>query len=277
MKHHEDISRAIDYIEANLRENLTLADAARAAGYSEYHFLRLFRDALGLTPADYIRKRRISEIVRQLEYDRRPICDIAFEYGFNSKENFIRAFKAEHHILPTEYRAAKNSLKLYGPMRFDADEPAPEVSLVTLEPFRLVAYPSDESFPPNFWNKYNAKKWSARLSGGADAEDFGVSLWNYERGELEYYIGIRGTDARGELDGTVTLEIDGGLYAMFVTPPTEQFEFVNTIRRTWDYIRGWLADNNFRRTGGCEFECYVESSREFSERIYIPIEREVNK
>lgn len=34
-------------------------------------------------------------------------------YGFNSKENFMRAFKREHHILPTEYRSAENSLKLY--------------------------------------------------------------------------------------------------------------------------------------------------------------------
>ena len=44
MKHHDEISRAIDYIERNLKSDLTLDDAAKAAGYSKYHFLRLFLD-----------------------------------------------------------------------------------------------------------------------------------------------------------------------------------------------------------------------------------------
>jgi len=36
----------------------------------------------------------------------RYVSEVAFEYGFNSKENFLRAFKSEHHILPTEYKLA---------------------------------------------------------------------------------------------------------------------------------------------------------------------------
>jgi AraC family transcriptional regulator len=35
-----------------------------------------------------------------------PVSEMAFEYGFNSKENFTRAFISEHHILPTEYSKA---------------------------------------------------------------------------------------------------------------------------------------------------------------------------
>ena len=111
IKYQECIQRVIDYIEENLQCNLSNTELAGIAGYSEYHFLRIFRDIVHLTPADYIRKRRITEIVRCMEKEGRPISDIAFEYGFNSKENFVRAFKAEHHILPTEYKAWKNSLK----------------------------------------------------------------------------------------------------------------------------------------------------------------------
>lgn len=232
--YREHIQRALDYIEENLKNDINNAELAFIAGYSEYHFLRVFKEAVHLTPADYIRKRRISEIVRQMETDNRPISAIAFEYGFNSKENFVRAFKTEHHILPTDFKSAQNSLKLYDRMRF---EPSPfrlEAKLVTLEPFRLIAYKSDEDFPPHFWNKYNTKQWSKKLSGGNVVEDFGVSLWNHALHKVTYYIGIRENDAHGDLTDTVSLDIDGGLYAVFNTPPATHFDFVTTIHRTWD-------------------------------------------
>lgn len=114
MNYKEHIENALEYIETNLKTDMKLADLSRVAGYSEYHFLRVFKEVTGLTPVDYIRKRRLSEIAREMDISERPISDIAFEYGFNSKENFTRAFKAEHHVLPTEYKAAGNSLKLYG-------------------------------------------------------------------------------------------------------------------------------------------------------------------
>ena len=101
MDYQERIEKVIDYIEENLRYEINLADCARVSGYSPYHFLRIFRDAVGLTPADYIRKRRISEISKEILRGNQNISLIAFRYGFNSKENFVRAFKMEKHILPT--------------------------------------------------------------------------------------------------------------------------------------------------------------------------------
>lgn len=270
--YREHIQRALNYIEENLQNDINNAELARIAGYSEYHFLRVFKEAVHLTPGDYIRKRRLSEIVRQMAVDSRPISSIAFEYGFNSKENFVRAFKTEHHILPTDFKSAQNSLKLYDRMSFEAVPFRLEAKLMTFEHFRLVAYQSDEDFPPHFWNKYNSKQWSKKLSGGKTVEDFGVSLWNHALHKVTYYIGVRETDAGGDLTDTVTLDIAGGLYAVFDTPPATHFDFVNTIHRTWDYIIDvWLPENGYRRTGGFELESYVEESRKFSERIYIPI------
>ncbi len=49
---------------------------------------------------------------------------------------------------------------------------------------------------------------------------------------------------------------------------------MNTIQRTWQYIAGvWLPENGYERTGGAEFETYVETSRTFSEEIYIPLQK----
>lgn len=272
------IKKVIEYIEAHLKEDsmgvLDNGTLARVAGYSEFHFLRIFRDAVGLTPADYIRKRRISEIIRCIDDGNRPMSDIAFEYGFNSKENFTRAFKKEHKILPTEFRTAKCSLRLYEPFKFDVDELQLNASLIYLDDFTLIAYPSDEDKPPSFWNKYNAEKRSLRLSGGKVVEDFGAMEWNGERNRLDYYIGIRAEEANGDLTDTVIIQVKGGLFAHFDTPPTTQHDFVATIRRTWDHIyQVWMPNHGYKRGVGFELESYVESSKEYTERIYIPIEK----
>lgn len=273
------IQSVLNYIEEHLKDDrqgvLDNGTLAQIAGYSEYHFLRLFRETVHLTPADYIRKRRISEIVRRIGEGNRPMSDIAFEYGFNSRENFTRAFKNEHHILPSEFRTANCSLRLFEPFVFDPAEPRPEVSMRYLERFSLTAYPSDEPSPPLFWNKYNAERRSVRLSGGAVTEDFGTMIWNADKGRLDYYIGIRAENASGDTTGTVSLDISEGLYAVFDTPPAAQHNFISTIRRTWDWIyQKWLPDSGYIRADGFELESYVESSKKYSERIYIPIKKE---
>ena len=270
--HVKNIENSINYIEANLQNTIDLTSCAKACGYSRYHFLRLFKYVTGLTPADYIRKRRISEIAKQIAENDAYISELAFRYGFNSKENFTRAFKAEHHILPSEYKAAKNSLKLYERFSLEGTDFSLTPEIVTLEDFALTVYKSDEAHPPDFWNKYNAKGYSAVLSGGHIVCDYGVSIWNAEAGRLDYYAGIKKDEARGDLRGTQTLEIQGGLYARFTTPPARHCDFVNTIRKAWDYIfRTWLPQSDYAFTGGCQFECYVEASRVYSEEIYIPV------
>lgn len=274
MNYIEHLSRALDYIEDNLTQELKLPELAKAAGYSEYHFLRIFKEATGLTPADYIRKRRICEIVRGTEQTGRPMSEIAFACGFNSMESFTRAFKAEHHILPREHKAARNSLKLYDRLRFETQPLMLEPEIVTLEPFGIVAYRSDESYPPNFWNKYNAQKRSLKLSGGAACEDFGVCAWNAAEQKLDYFCGVREEVAKGDTTGTVLLNIRGGLYAVFETPTASYLNFVNAIHDTWEFInRVWLPNSGYGRTGGYEFEAYAEAGRTFREKISIPLER----
>lgn len=273
MDYKEHIARAVEYIEQNLTNEIDLAACAKACGYSKYYFLRVFKEVTGMTPADYIRKRRLSEIAKRICQDDEYISEIAFAYGFNSKENFTRAFKEEHHILPTEYKQVKNSLKLCEPLSFDTKPFSVEPEIISLPGFFLTVYKSDESSPPYFWNKYNAKKLSLRLSGGKVCEDYGISYWNEEEKRLYYYIGIRTEEALGDVTGTEQIEIPGGLYAMFKTPATTHADFINTVHRTWNYINTvWLPQSGYIRKAGYEFECYIEQSREYSEKIYIPIE-----
>jgi len=66
MDYREHIARAVEYIEKNLKNEIDLAACAKACGYSKYYFLRIFKEVTGMTPADYIRKRRLSEIARRI-------------------------------------------------------------------------------------------------------------------------------------------------------------------------------------------------------------------
>ena len=160
MDYREQIEKAIEYIEENLQCEISLAECARVSGYSPYHFLRVFRSTVGLTPSDYIRKRRITEISREMMQGKQYLSSIAFRYGFNSKENFIRAFKKEHQILPTEYKKAQNSLKLYEKFRFETKECVIVPQIVELQPFSLTVYPCNGESVPNCWNNYNARGYS---------------------------------------------------------------------------------------------------------------------
>lgn len=268
MEYKVHIQKAIDFIEENLKYDINLSDCAKAAGYSLYHFLRIFKEVTKLTPADYIRKRRLTEIIKNMTGSK-YLSDIAFEYGFNSRENFIRAFKAEHHVLPNEYKSTKNSLKLYEKLNLYVKpfHIAPEI--IMLESFSLTVYKSDEEYPPHFWNKYNCKKLSRKLTGGKVCNDYGVSEYN---GKLNYYIGVRTEDANGDLAGTINIIVPRGLYAVFTTPQSNTYNFVGTIHMTWQFIQDvWFPNSDYIRRNAPEFEVYNEESRSFQEKIYIPI------
>lgn len=271
----EHIERVVSYIEEHLADDTVLDVAALAgvAGYSEFHFLRAFRKAVRLTPADYVRKRRISEIVRRIGKGE-SMSDIAFAWGFNSRENFTRAFKKEHGILPSAFRNAACSLRLYPPFSFERGDPAPAVSICRLEGFAVLAYPFGTDFAPTAWNRYNAEKRSLRLSGGTTEEDYGIMIRRPD-GKLAYSIGIREERAKGDTAGTVRMEIRAGIYAVFDTAASEQHDFVRVIQTTWDWIYDvWMPENGWRRGPGYEFETYAETSRKYTERIFVPIVRE---
>ena len=273
------VMRLIDHIESHLTDDrdgvLDTAALADLAGYSPFHFIRLFRAAIGLTPADYIRKRRISEIVSRIGREDRPLSDIAFAFGFNSKENFTRAFRREHRISPSDYRRSGSSLRLYPPFSPEERKIRPEASLGFRDELTVVAYPYREKTPPHAWNLYNAERRSLRLSGGTPVEDVGVMKRDPGTGELSYWIGIPEKFAKGDLTGTVRVTIPGGLYAFFRTPEAGRDDFVAAIRYTWEYIRDvWLPQNGYRRKEGCECEIYAEWSRTYRETICIPIEKE---
>jgi AraC family transcriptional regulator len=98
------IARAIDYVEAHLQEDISVADMAAAVSYSLFHFSRMFNQATHQTPYDYLIRRRLTESAHALVQTDAKIIDVAFDYQFNSPETFSRAFKRLFGIQPRQWR-----------------------------------------------------------------------------------------------------------------------------------------------------------------------------
>jgi AraC family transcriptional regulator len=98
------VTSVIRRIERDLTGELDLADLAREARLSPYHFLRTFRSLTGVTPHQFILRRRLREAALRLASEQARVLDIALDCGFGDVSNFNHAFRAEFGINPRDYR-----------------------------------------------------------------------------------------------------------------------------------------------------------------------------
>lgn len=107
------IQVAIEYIELNLQNDIRLASIAKAAGYSMYHFDKLFKYTVGDSVIEYLRKRRLTMAARDLLSTKDRVIDIAVKYGFNSQQAFSLAFRTQFTLPPGQYRKLGKHLVFY--------------------------------------------------------------------------------------------------------------------------------------------------------------------
>lgn len=97
------VTRVVRTIEHDPTGAHTLAELAREAGLSPYHFLRTFEHVAGVTPHQFILRARLREAALRLAESSR-ILDIALESGFGDLSNFNRSFRAEFGVSPRVWR-----------------------------------------------------------------------------------------------------------------------------------------------------------------------------
>jgi AraC-like DNA-binding protein/ligand-binding sensor protein len=103
------VLRARQYIEKHRSEELSLADVARAAGASIFHFCKVFHKSTGLTFTDYLARVRLEDARNRLLNPNLRISEIAYDVGFQSLTQFNRTFKRVFGQSPTEFRAGLSS------------------------------------------------------------------------------------------------------------------------------------------------------------------------
>jgi len=105
----KDRRRAVEtalWIDSHSQEEIDLEAAARQAGISPFHFLRLFSDVLGVTPHQYLLRSRLRHAARRLADDDSPITEIAYDVGFGDLSNFVRTFRRAAGTSPKKFRRA---------------------------------------------------------------------------------------------------------------------------------------------------------------------------
>jgi len=107
-----DERRALElarHLDEAFRERVTLADLASHAGLSRFHLLRLFRQATGVTPHQYVLRRRIDWAAHRLLETSAPVTTVAYDCGFEDLSNFNRTFRGTYGLSPRAFRRARGA------------------------------------------------------------------------------------------------------------------------------------------------------------------------
>ena len=99
------IQASVDYMLNNFDKDLTLAEIARASGYSEGRFCHIFKEITGYTPFTYLNRIRIIKASEKIIITNEKITNIASENGFENMSYFNRVFRKHMGMSPKEYRA----------------------------------------------------------------------------------------------------------------------------------------------------------------------------
>lgn len=102
------VQKAREYIDQHKTEQLSLADVAKAAGASVFHFCKVFHKSAGLKFTDYVARVRLEDARTQLLNPSRRISEVAYDVGFQSLTQFNRTFKRVFGQSPTEFREHLN-------------------------------------------------------------------------------------------------------------------------------------------------------------------------
>lgn len=259
---------------------------AKKAKYSPYHFSRIFTETIGISVMSYVTWRKLQYALYDLSQGKKVI-DVAMEYGFETHSGFTKAFIHCFGFPPSlcYMRISVNppiemNVNMLKNKFFGGNAMNPHI--IELTPFAVVGYPSRHTKPnmkntadaPTFWNTINLD-YSTILTKLYDtfpkSKHCEISMCydvDENTGEFSYMLG-RGIDNLDELANIqpdmTQVNIIGGLYAIFSTPPADSY--IQVAQDTWnDIFLNWLPQSEFeyderrhdfeyhdRRDHGCYF------------------------
>lgn len=197
------LGKAIDYIEDNLDKEISYDEAARIACCSPYYFQRVFSYVSGVSLAEYIRRRKMTQAAFELQRADSRVIDVALKYGYYSPTSFNRAFQNVHGITPTAAKLGGNVLQAYPSIQFKIEitgGSAMAYRIVKKPPLRIVGIriplTSDMEdnlrIVPEFWKALLQGEQFleiCKLSNGEPRGILGISVYKNPK-EIYYYIGV---------------------------------------------------------------------------------------
>jgi len=280
----QSILNAIDFIEENLDEDISLNQVTEVTGFSKYHFLRIFKSISGSTLNEYIRKRRLTKSANYLLLTHEGILDIAIRFGYSSQESFTRAFKDMYGQTPYVYR--RNGIhrtyldkvllteKILN-MKEGINVMKPEI--VEKEGFTLVGMKyegkNDNGEIPLLWYNFflRLKEIKNRVNNSVS---YGYDTWTEkinETGEFTYIAGVEVEDDTCVPEDMVCIKVPGNKYAVFTMD-----SIIEDVGKTVGEIYSkWLPEAGLQLADNYDFEYYNENFKPNDENsklyFYVPI------
>lgn len=113
-QYQKRIASAMDYIQANLKNNPDLKSVARKAHLSPFHFHRIFKLVVGETVADFTRRIRLEKAAGVFFYHKDiSVTEVALELGFSSSQNMAKSFKQHFNLTPSDIRQLTSREELH--------------------------------------------------------------------------------------------------------------------------------------------------------------------
>jgi AraC family transcriptional regulator len=283
------IDLVIDYLRNNLDHPVKLAELAEVAGFSEYHFHRIFGAISGETLNNFAMRLRLEKAARLLRYSRENLTEIALDCGFSSSATFSRAFRASYDTSPSQFRKTgqlnqskicKDSIPELAytlPMSMDQKRAA--------FPVRLVDFPATRVAYIRVADAFKTEKvltafrsvidWARSQGIFPQGTLFGMSLDDPHvtpRHLYRYEVCFASNLPFQCQDGMSTLEIPARRYAV-----TEVSGDLRKVATAWDFLyRGWLIYSEFEPGHSPALEIFLDKEKatdwsNFELQLCLPI------
>ncbi|MBO4651310.1 MAG: AraC family transcriptional regulator [Clostridiales bacterium] len=250
MDEHKEAVRAMqDYISEHLSEEITPADLAKVSSFSPWYARRLFIEHLGMTPAVYIRRLKLSKSALRLRDENVSVLDVATEMGFGSVDGYQRAFRREFGCNPKEYSTSPVPIWLFTPSliieRERNDDNMSEIRNVFIQviekPARKVIIKRGIK-ATEYWsycNEVGCDVWGL-LTSIKSLSGEPVCLWLPEHLRKpitnEYVQGVEvEPDYSGNIpEGFEVIDLPAATYLLFRGEPFAEENYESAITEIWD-------------------------------------------
>ncbi|OPJ62885.1 helix-turn-helix domain-containing protein [Clostridium oryzae] len=106
------IQNSLDFIEKNIRTDISVSELANSAGFSIFHYYRIFNKIVGMPVMQYVTMRKLINAIYEIRLGKKMV-EAALTYGFDTHAGFFKAFKREYDCSLTEYLKNHKVMKPY--------------------------------------------------------------------------------------------------------------------------------------------------------------------
>jgi AraC family transcriptional regulator len=284
LKHMND---ALTYIEENLENDIDMAEIAKIARCSEFHFKKMFSYLAGITLLEYVRRRRLTMAGFELKGQHMKVIDVAIKFGYHSPDSFAKAFYQLHGINPSEVNKTGKSLKSFPRMTFQLTitggselnyriEKKEAFTIVGIKERIPLVYKGENPAITEMLTKITGDVYS-KLKSLANVEPLGGysasfnirERENEEKAELDHLIGVATT--KKDLLGLDSLHVAASTWVIFTVLGNPA-----NIQEVWGRIyTEWFPSSNYQVVEGSEilFTDRDSSSPNYKSEIWIPVEK----